>query len=75
MYGNNYGYRSGLNQSMVDHLNNKAKAIKQIVPLGANDLALDIGSNDGTLLRAMSEPGVDLIGMDPERVQIQGILP
>ena len=24
MYGENYGYRSGLNQSMVDHLNGKA---------------------------------------------------
>jgi hypothetical protein len=65
IYGNNYGYRSGLNQSMVDHLRNKANAIKQIVPLHSGDLVLDIGSNDGTLLRAMEEPGVDLIGMDP----------
>jgi NDP-4-keto-2,6-dideoxyhexose 3-C-methyltransferase len=65
IYGNNYGYRSGLNQSMVDHLRNKANAIKQIVPLHSGDLILDVGSNDGTLLRAMQEPGVALIGMDP----------
>ena len=25
MYGDNYGYRSGLNQSMVDHLTNKVR--------------------------------------------------
>lgn len=75
IYGNNYGYRSGLNQSMVDHLNNKAKAIKKIVQLAANDLALDIGSNDGTLLRAMSEPGVDLIGMDPSGSKFKEFYP
>ena len=27
MYGDNYGYRSGLNQSMVDHLKSKIQAI------------------------------------------------
>lgn len=68
MYGENYGYRSGLNQSMVLHLQQKATAIKQIAPLQAGDLALDIGSNDGTLLRAIAEPGVELIGMDPSGV-------
>ena len=26
MYGDNYGYRSGLNNQMINHLKNKAKA-------------------------------------------------
>src|SRR5215470_8952041 len=30
MYGENYGYRSGLNQSMVDHLTNKVFQLERI---------------------------------------------
>ena len=52
MYGENYGYRSGLNQSMVDHLTGKVRALERLVPLAAGDTVLDIGSNDATLLKA-----------------------
>src|SRR5690242_4928004 len=49
MYGANYGYRSGLNQSMVHHLQAKARAIQAIRPLRPGEILLDIGSNDATL--------------------------
>ena len=75
MYGLNYGYRSGLNRSMVDHLQKKAEKIKSVVNLGENDLILDIGSNDGTLLKAMDRPGLDLIGMDPTGVKFREFYP
>jgi NDP-4-keto-2,6-dideoxyhexose 3-C-methyltransferase len=65
LYGTHYGYRSGLNQSMVDHLWEMARKIKERIDIGSGDLILDIGSNDGTLLRAMNEPGATLTGMDP----------
>jgi hypothetical protein len=65
MYGANYGYRSGLNRSMVSHLNGIAQLAKTGISLNPGDLVLDIGSNDGTLLKAMAEPGVTLLGMDP----------
>ena len=65
MYGANYGYRSGLNRSMVDHLEEKARAVRSVRPLVAGDVVLDIGSNDGTLLRAFDAPGIELLGMDP----------
>lgn len=61
MYGTNYGYRSGLNKSMVEHLRGKAKMLQRY--LGMTDVVLDIGSNDGTLL-SMYEWGKK-IGMDP----------
>jgi len=64
MYGSNYGYRSGLNASMVRHLYNKVKIIQEIVALKRGDLVIDIGSNDGTLLSAYPEY-LDLIGIDP----------
>ena len=50
MYGANYGYRSGLNRSMVEHLHHRAARIKTAVTLRPRDTVLDIGSNDGTLL-------------------------
>src|SRR5438128_1959521 len=33
MYGENYGYRSGLNQSMVDHLTRKIRSLERKVDL------------------------------------------
>ena len=64
MYGANYGYRSGLNQSMVAHLRNKVENLLRMVPVGVGDVVLDIGSNDGTLLSCYPE-GPTLVGMDP----------
>jgi hypothetical protein len=60
---------------MVDHLRNKAQAIKKIARLSAGSLVLDIGSNDGTLLRAMQEPDIDLVGMDPSGVKFRQYYP
>ena len=65
LYGSHYGYRSGLNASMVEHLRRQAERIKQRVPLSSGDIILDIGSNDGTFLAALMEPGVTAVGMDP----------
>ena len=65
MYGTNYGYRSGLNQSMISHLHEKIQKILGLADLSGNPVALDIGSNDGTTLRAYSATRCDLIGIDP----------
>ena len=65
MYGENYGYRSGLNSSMVSHLHHKVKKIKMMGLLQKGDLIIDIGSNDGTSLRAFDENAYRLIGIDP----------
>jgi hypothetical protein len=64
MYGMNYGYRSGLNSSMVNHLESKAESLQKLSPLEANDLVLDIGSNDGTSL-SFYPTHVTRVGMDP----------
>ena len=50
MYGNNYGYRSGLNQSMVNHLTDKVAYLERLLPLNPGDVVVDIGSNDATTL-------------------------
>lgn len=65
MYGDNYGYRSGLNQSMVDHLTHKVRQLERLASPKAGDTVLDIGSNDGTLLKAYAAADVERIGIDP----------
>lgn len=65
MYGKNYGYRSGLNNSMVKHLKNTVSYLKKIRPLKNADVFLDIGSNDATLLKAIEESDVIKAGIDP----------
>lgn len=67
MYGDNYGYRSGLNASMVAHLARTTSRLQQKIGLRSGDVVLDIGSNDGTLLRTYpyEVEGIRRIGIDP----------
>jgi len=66
MYGDNYGYRSGLNASMVRHLTNKIHTLERMIRLTDKDLVVDIGSNDATSLKAYTSQcrkvGIDPIG-------------
>ena len=65
LYGDGYGYRSGLNGAMVEHLRRVADwARSRVDGLNAGDFVLDIGSNDGTLLSSFA-PGPTLVGIDP----------
>lgn len=72
LYGDNYGYRSGLNHSMVQHLRKKVSRLLDLVPLSASDLVLDIGSNDGTLLGAYPDRGQMRVGIDPSAEKFLG---
>jgi hypothetical protein len=65
MYGDNYGYRSGLNQSMVVHLTNKIHNLERKVTLKSGDSVIDIGSNDATTLKAYTTKGLLRLGVDP----------
>src|SRR5262245_23539865 len=64
IYGD-YWYMSGINRTMRDALAEIAERAKQFVPLKVGDVVVDIGCNDGTLLRAVDVNDVDLIGFDP----------
>lgn len=65
MYGDNYGYRSGLNNSMVTHLSSKVKYLQELASLKPSDVVLDIGSNDGTTLNSYSSRDIIKVGIDP----------
>lgn len=75
MYGENYGYRSGLNASMVSHLHNKVEKILTQVELREGDLVIDIGSNDSTTLQAYPSANTTLVGIDPTGVKFHNYYP
>lgn len=64
MYGEEYGYRSGLNASMIKHLQQKHDKIVSFLNLRDGDLVIDIAGNDGTFLGFFS-PKLRLISIDP----------
>lgn len=65
MYGNEYGYRSGINKTMSDHLAGIARMATDVAGPVPGDIVLDIGSNDATLLKSYTRPGIRRIGIDP----------
>jgi NDP-4-keto-2,6-dideoxyhexose 3-C-methyltransferase len=65
LYGENYGYRSGLNKSMIEHLQGIVTRIESRMRLQDDDLVIDIASNDGTLLSSYKNTKLDLLGIDP----------
>lgn len=76
MYGENYGYRSGLNASMVRHLHGRVAHARSLVDLKPGDTVLDIGSNDSTTLRAYgTDLDLRLVGMDPTGVKFRQYYP
>ena len=64
MYGDNYGYRTGLNASMVKHIQNKFRSLENRF-LSEGATILDIGSNDGTGLKSYIKKHKLLVGIDP----------
>lgn len=65
LYGDNYGYRSGLNKSMVCHLQEKVRILERLRPLQVGECVLDVGSNDATLLNAYRTKRITKVGVDP----------
>ena len=65
LYSRFYWYRSGVTGTMRAALADVAQAAEQRVDLKAGDVVLDIGSNDGTLLRAYTRPGIVRVGVEP----------
>jgi hypothetical protein len=69
MYGENYGYKSNLNPSMVNHLQSIANGLIRKLNLDSSSIICDIGSNDGTFLSCFTELNATLIGIDPTIVK------
>lgn len=68
LYEHEYGYRSGISDTMRSHLRAYHEELTGKVSLQAGDVVLDIGSNDATFLRFYGS-GVVRVGIDPTGTQ------
>ena len=62
-----YIYVSGTSQVFVKHFAEYAESVIKRFGLGPDDLVIDIGSNDGTLLSFFKAAGIRVLGVDPAR--------
>jgi len=63
-----YPYRSGITPTLVRNLQATATTIVDRFGLRANALAMDIGSNDGTLLKGFQSRGLRVLGVEATNV-------
>jgi len=64
LYDNNYGYRTGINRTMITHVKMVVNEAIKLVKIKKNDAVLDIASNDGTLL-SFYKKNIFRVGCNP----------
>ena len=64
LYGDDYGYRTGINNTMTQHVKNIVDQATKLTKIKKNESVLDIASNDGTLLNFYPEE-IITVGIDP----------
>ena len=64
LYSSDYGYRTGINKTMTNHMKDIVIDATKIVKIKKNDYILDIASNDATLLNFYPK-NVYKVGIDP----------
>lgn len=62
-----YLYISSMSETLKTHLHSLSDAVVGRLGLGGEDLVVDIGCNDGTLLSGFKRHGVRVLGVDPAR--------
>jgi len=66
LYAKNYTYLTGISRIFTKYLNQYSKTITKLVKIKKNDLVIDIGCNDGTLLENFKNiTGCQVLGIDP----------
>jgi hypothetical protein len=70
LYEHEYGYRSGISNTMREHLKQYQEEILSKITLNDNDTVVDIGSNDSTMLQYYTK-NLKRIGVDPTGKQFK----
>ena len=67
MYKKFYWYKSGINQTMKKELKDIFESTEKLIKLKKDDVILDIGANDGTLLKYFKNKSIITIGCEPAK--------
>ena len=62
-----YPYVSGTTETLRAHFGKSAERLTGLLGLKSGDLVVDIGSNDGTWLKAFQRRGLDVLGVEPAK--------
>ena len=65
LFHEGYVYSTSSNKDLIKNFNELTKMLVDRFSLSGNDLAIDIGSNDGTLLSGYKGSGVKVLGIEP----------
>ncbi len=65
LYSRFYWYKSGVTETMKKALREITAQVEEKFPLQSGDVVLDIGSNDSTMLRTYTVPGIVTVGVEP----------
>ena len=63
----NYLYRTAISMGLADHFGRLCEDTCAALAPVPGDLVVEIGSNDGTLLRFFAKKGLTVLGIDPAR--------
>ena len=68
VYHPTYPYRSGITKELAEYQINICLSLIAKYGLHSEDLAIDIGSNDGTLLSGFQREGIQVVGVEPTNI-------
>jgi SAM-dependent methyltransferase len=68
---NNFAYTTSISLGLTEHFGRMSNEVIKRAGLGPGALVVEIGSNDGTLLRFFKKHGVHVLGIDPARAIAQ----
>ena len=64
---NDYIYTTSSSLGLPEHFRAYAKSVCEKLGLRAGSLVVEIGSNDGTMLRRFQQQGMNVVGVDPAK--------
>ncbi len=68
VYHPDYPYKPGITQEVAQYQKTMSISLIKRYKLTPNDLVIDIGSNDGTLLKGFKSQGLKVLGVEPTNI-------
>lgn len=68
VFHSDYPYRTGITKELVEYQKSMSRSLVSKYSLKNDNLVVDLGSNDGTLLSGFKENGVKVLGVEPTNI-------